>query len=113
MATMICLWLSSCDVGWPVPRLFDEVPCQFEEVVLQPLPRENSPETDADAEDIPPSEIILSSRDNSQINNDPVKRVKFSYWNHLVDASRKDWWYTLVRHINIKYSIMEFYVSFI
>lgn len=113
MATMICQWLSSCAVGWPVPKLFDEVPCHLEEVLLQPSPRQNSPETDADAEDIPPSEIILSNSDNSQIYVDSVQRVKFSYWDQLVDASRKDWWYTLVRHINIEHSVMEFYVSFI
>eukprot|EP00804_Cyclotella_cryptica_P007102 CCRYP_014537-RE/>CCRYP_014537-RE protein AED:0.03 eAED:0.03 QI:291/1/1/1/0.9/0.81/11/143/2162 len=95
MATMICLWLTSCAVGWPVPKLFDEVPCQFEEVLLQPWPCHESPETDAAVDDNPPSEIIVSSRDDSQNTVDQVQRVKFSYWDQLVDASRKDWWYTL------------------
>jgi hypothetical protein len=107
MASLINSWLSSCSVGWPVPRLLNEVPCQFEEVCIEPV-ASDKPLTETGDVDMPPSEIIITDHANVSNSLDVVQSpevegdqicpllVKFSYWNDIVDVSRKDWWYTLV-----------------
>ena len=92
-----------------MPKVFDEVPCRFEEVPIQQPATDGIMDTDAD--DTPPMEIILPARKSSQNiepdqpDNEPETtnvqtsglQVKFSYWSDLVSLARKDWWYTLVR----------------
>lgn len=114
MGTMICSWLTCCTIGWPVPKVFDEVPCRFEEVYIQP----SADTLDIEETDSPPTEIILPARKcelnenlepvppdnepqtpNEQITSNGVQ-VKFSLWSDLVSLSRKDWWYTLVCQIS-------------
>ena len=108
MGTMICSWLICCTIGWPVPKVFEEVPCRFEEVVTQP----SADSLDTEEADSPPTEITVPTRKcisdehqpvlqedepeapNEQIESSGVQ-VKFSLWSDLVSLSRKDWWFTL------------------
>jgi len=120
MATMICSWLTLCTIGWPIPKTYDEVPCRFEDVSAQ----YDTPDDDETEKDTPPFEIVFpvqknrSNLDQFQSNADQESekektsgiQTKYSYWRELVDITRKDWWYTLVRIIS--YAHLHDYIIF-